>query len=438
MMAKEKIYELAFRFKEAKLWKRLTDSDLFAVRLSDGEIAYCSVMGMAGEHFALAAYVGEKGIQTYFRLNELDHDDPLDMAELPSSQECLMCSFENKDFLSDEEIEEVRAYAASVGKRLAGSNAFPLFTKYQMGRYPWFIETAEDTRRMAEVLDAALWFDQALQKQGSGFWMAPEQKKETTVPAMEQLSLFGDEAEPEPEPIKPEPNRSFEEAYNAAMQEVYGKALPLLYRIGIEWTAETIPLPNVVMKWPRPRFTHRSLAEYLKKAKKKGVWECGTMRLPLPVQLDDAEQEAPYYPLLLVSVKHANGRRLDPPIRSETGDPKEMLMELTNCLRDVGCPKTILAGDDRCYAMLQDLCQKIGIELKNTDEPRYLYEAMEDLLSEEEEDDLDDNEKLEDLIGLLMELPDEALRDMPPYLKRDLNRLAEADMLPDALKRRLK
>lgn len=104
------LFELAFQFKREKLWDKLKDSDLFAVRLPDGEIGYCSVMGMAREHFALTVYPGNRGIQSFLRLANMDRDNPFDWAEIPASQECLMCSFENKDLLSDEELAEVRAY----------------------------------------------------------------------------------------------------------------------------------------------------------------------------------------------------------------------------------------------------------------------------------------------------------------------------------------
>ena len=44
-MATEKMYELALRFYNAKLWDLMYDDELFAVGLSDGEIGYCSIMG---------------------------------------------------------------------------------------------------------------------------------------------------------------------------------------------------------------------------------------------------------------------------------------------------------------------------------------------------------------------------------------------------------
>ena len=43
-MASDKLYECAFEYKKTKLWKKLWDTEIFAVKFSDGEIGYVSVM----------------------------------------------------------------------------------------------------------------------------------------------------------------------------------------------------------------------------------------------------------------------------------------------------------------------------------------------------------------------------------------------------------
>ena len=83
-MATERMYELAFQYKGTKLWQQLYDDELFAVQLSDGAIGYCCVMGMIGEHNALALYVGEEGYQSYCAIRNADQDRMTDqmMGEL--------------------------------------------------------------------------------------------------------------------------------------------------------------------------------------------------------------------------------------------------------------------------------------------------------------------------------------------------------------------
>ncbi len=402
-------------------------------------------MGMAGAHFALAVYPGELGIQSYLRMGEMEPEDPFDWAEVPAAQECLMCSFENKDLLSKAELAEVRAYTASVGKRLAGKNAFPQFKKFRIGRYPWRFETEQDAARMREALSAALHVSQLIREHGGRFWSSPEEEalkmlRETSSAesvSSKRLSLVGAEAEELPSAPKP----------NAILAKQDGRfdllhmmdvTLPLLEREADTWTIRQIPFPDENYNWPKPVFQNAILTEHLRRAKKKGVWECGTIYAPFPVQVDDADREAPYYPLLMIAVKHANGRQISPPIVSETGNPEDMVQAFAECLRQNGCPKTILVGDDRCFALLTDLCQKIGIELNDHGPLRYLYEALEDFLELGQDDaDMDEADSLESLCEMLMGLPDEALSRMPPSLLRDVNRLADAGLLPEELTLRL-
>lgn len=156
-MATDKMYDLAFQYKGTKLWQQFYDDELFAVKLADGEVGYCCVMGMIGEHNALAVYVGDKGYQSYCAIRNADQDRMTDqmMGELLTSQSCLQCSFENKDMLSGEELEEVRQYASSHQKPLRGKNAFPQFTKYRPGRFPWHYDSALDEQRICDALGAA-------------------------------------------------------------------------------------------------------------------------------------------------------------------------------------------------------------------------------------------------------------------------------------------
>ena len=45
MMPKDKLYDAAFRYKKAGIWKKLWDNEVFAIKLTCGEIGYMSIMG---------------------------------------------------------------------------------------------------------------------------------------------------------------------------------------------------------------------------------------------------------------------------------------------------------------------------------------------------------------------------------------------------------
>ena len=398
-MATERMYELAFQYKGTKLWQQLYDDELFAVRLSDGAIGYCCVMGMIGEHNALALYVGEEGYQSYCAIRNADQDHMTDqmMGELLTSQDCLQCSFENKDMLSEEELEEVQQYASNHQKLLRGKNAFPQFTKYRPGRFPWHYDSALDEQRICDALGAAA----ALKKMLRSY-------------SKEELGLFSlDE-----EPVK----------------------IPMLAFEGGRWIMKYTALPNAEIRYPEPKLTNDVTAARIKRKAKAGVWECGTLWLPNAVQEEAHADEAPYYPLALLFIELGN-ELVQEPIVTDGEDSAEMLNEFAQQLLDVKtAPRTIRCGDERCFSLLKDLCAKTGIRLEKTDDPEALNDVIGDLLEHlaGEEDAEFDPKEVEEMFDVLMQMPDSELRQMPQELVNMLYSLSEAGALPDALDNRIR
>lgn len=156
-MIPDNLYEAAFTFRETKLWQQLYDSQLFALKHSDGTIGYCCVMGMMGEHFALAVYPGAEGLAAYRRMgtrrsgmSDFEND------ELTFSQDCVMCSFENKDEMRPGELAEARLYCKVHGITLRGENAYPKFQRFRPNYYPWSLEDTKDQAYLLEALQACL------------------------------------------------------------------------------------------------------------------------------------------------------------------------------------------------------------------------------------------------------------------------------------------
>ena len=71
-MDNQSIYDLAYTFKKSKLWQLIREQQIFAVRLPDGQIGYCLIMGQNGEHMALSLHIGAEGFSSYRRLNDMD------------------------------------------------------------------------------------------------------------------------------------------------------------------------------------------------------------------------------------------------------------------------------------------------------------------------------------------------------------------------------
>ena len=62
MISKE-LLDLAFAYRKTALWEKIGDRDIFAFRLETGEPVLVAVMGKIGEHCAIAAYPGNRGLK---------------------------------------------------------------------------------------------------------------------------------------------------------------------------------------------------------------------------------------------------------------------------------------------------------------------------------------------------------------------------------------
>ena len=253
-MIPDKLYDLAFSYKKTKLWKKLYDTQMFAVKLSDGEIGYICVMGIAGEHCALALYVGDKGFESYSRLLFNDSIDHSDLQEAAINQACLQCSFENSTSLAYDELDEVKDYAVRHDMKLRGRNAYPHFVKYAPECMPWYIENKSEQEQIGEALAAAIELSDLLENKVID-------KPEYLAPITRDIIL-----------LEPENGR---------------------YKV----TYTTIP-PIPSPRYPEPMLNDLHIAG-IKKLKKRDIWECRIVRSTKPLQR--SPKEAPTFPTALIA-----------------------------------------------------------------------------------------------------------------------------------------
>ena len=395
----ETMYELAFQFKGTKLWQKVSDDELFAVQLEDGEIGYCTVMGMLGDHYALGLYVGESGYQSYRFLLDRPYGavNELAMGEFLTSQDCLQCSFENKDMLSDDELEEVRAYAKAHEKQLRGRNAFPQFTKYRPGRYPWHFDSPLDEQRICTALSAAI----ALKKLLRGH-----------------------------------------QNYELGLEPVREGAakIPMLVQQETRWIIKFTALPEAKTRCPSVEWNDEMKTARIRRLKKRGTLQCGVMRLPSPVQDEAEPDEAPYFPLALVSLNPATGILLKP-VLSQIGDGRGIADGFAEMLLSAKtAPERVELRDEQTAAILSELCKRTGIRAVIGEELDALEDAMLQMTRSmgTDEDVEDDVAEIEDLCEDLMQMRDGELRQMPREMAEMLLNLAEAGLVPDELAKRLK
>ena len=248
-MPSERLYDIALQYKKTKLWKQLLDSELFALKLSNGEIGYCSVMGDLGEHIALGLYIGSAALDSYRLLFEAeDVHSRIARHEMLLSQNCLQCSFENKDELSPGEIEEAQKYAKAHGIAFRGQKAFPQFKRYTPAHYPWFLKDETDAQLLYEAISAAVWVAELLKtttKDSAGF-----------------------------QPGMP-----------------YHRAIPFIEEGKGGYKLSTIDLPDRQEEnFPTALVRDELLLSALKKKKKSSsAWECEVILLPSPIDGDGGD-----------------------------------------------------------------------------------------------------------------------------------------------------
>ncbi|HWQ89976.1 MAG TPA: hypothetical protein VN374_08395, partial [Desulfitobacteriaceae bacterium] len=144
------LYQAAIDFKRAACWEWMYEDDIFGVTdPGTGEIAYCCIMGNNGDHFAIAGYLGVEGLNGIFEMSSEEID--LDSSDSMFIQKCLMCSFEDREFLLAEDLKQIK----QLDLKFRGRNEWPLFRSYEPGLVPWFL-SASQCRFLAHILKQAL------------------------------------------------------------------------------------------------------------------------------------------------------------------------------------------------------------------------------------------------------------------------------------------
>lgn len=150
-----KLYEAAIRLKEIAPWQWMNETDIFGVQNPEtGELGFVSVMGMMGEHYAIAIYLGSHGLYGFWNLQDMSFaDSPELLLEIPQ----LQASFENRNELNNRDIETIK----KLGLKFRGHHDWPMFRSYRPGFLPWFLEAKEASimkYALEQTLDVALRF----------------------------------------------------------------------------------------------------------------------------------------------------------------------------------------------------------------------------------------------------------------------------------------
>lgn len=357
-MITDRIYELAFQYKKTKLWEKIRNLQIFAVKLSDGRTGYISIMGDNGFCHGVCLYIGDEG---YWAFRNLWKEGGCILYDLEYDKEgmelkCLQCVFEKKDMLSANEYEEIKTYTRSHGMRLAGKYAYPRFQKREPYCLPWELQTEEETDCLCQGLSAAIEMANFLEgTTRNEFYLEDMDGATVEIPMLEQKD-------------------------------------------GAYVLAKTRLPENEPPRWPEPKQYNEIAMASLKKARREGTWQCQIMRLMELVQEDP--EEIPAFPaqLLAVDVKSGHILPLAPAVHYEK-EPEELFNRMLEAFAQQGvCPEKVEVSDEATFAFFRALSEKLGVAVAMRDELPELEDVREDLLDMDPNPVMDEFDSLLDLL----------------------------------------
>ena len=129
------LYQAAQKVKKLAPWELMVEDDVFGVtNPATGELGFVSVMGMLGEHFAVALYLGAEALHQFLEFEEIGEDMPqLASAEHLLSMRHVQAAFEDRETLEQEDLATIK----SLGLKFRGRGAWPTFRSYEAGLFPW-------------------------------------------------------------------------------------------------------------------------------------------------------------------------------------------------------------------------------------------------------------------------------------------------------------
>ncbi len=341
-MTRETLYDLAFRFKKTKLWKKLHETQVFAARTETGETVFICIMGEFGEHTAISVYP-EEDFYTYYKFLDADRayeeQAPYDILEILIQASFIQCSFENRDQLEASDLEEVRTYARSHGIRLRGAGAYPWFRRFTPYHMPWHVTSDRDLSLLAAGLEASAALSDILEKDpgfaGKLRSIDAEHVSEVPVFAFTEKGYVPD---------------------------------------------GTVPLPG---RWagsfPEGSFEDEGLLNKIRKKRRGGTIECRVFWLNDPVR--ESPDVVPCYPAALMAVEESGGAVVHcSVVKNYETDHDELLSQfMTSLAERKKRPARVLAQNERTYALLAGTMEKISADLEVEEDLPGLEEAMSSL-----------------------------------------------------------
>jgi len=311
------LYEAACEFRKQACWNWMRDNQIFGIQnQKTGEIGYCTVMGHNDEHFALGVYKGAEGLSTLVEILE-DPCFPQGIEGL-HRQRCLMVSFENREFISEEDHHVIK----KLGLWFKGDNAWPRFRDFTPGFHPWYLN-ADQCKFLTIVLYEAIDMAERVKDDAEMLYPEDEYLWLTRVAHIveERLEWKDEWLEAQESPDTEIPEGTGVEVDENRLEKIAAKA-----------------------------GNHR------------GIWELGSFYAPQPIQEKD---ERPYYPRLIMYLDHDSGAVLSFTLSRLGRFEQDVLDSFLDMLEKADhFPAEIQASEISIIILLHSITEALGIKIE--------------------------------------------------------------------------
>lgn len=306
----KRLYEAATAIKKIKPWLEFWDSDLITVQLPNREEpVFISIMGKSELCYGISVYPGYKSFLGCLMMREAADGEPSFITY--SYQNCLNCYFGNKEDLNEEE----RSILKQLKISFRGDKQWIYFRSLRTGHMPWMLN-ANQALLLAEIL-------------------------ETLLGAFKDIKHNGLHID-----------FTAEETLHRYFEPKEGK-----------WYNAIKKSPQIPFAAPKLIISDQIFIARLKKCRPNGaVLELDLIYLPVPYQI--SLDIAPAFPKVCLLADAPNQDIVDQYMLGEEDEDEFIALGmLSDYIKNYGKPRRIYVRDNRMSLLLEDFCNKLGIQL---------------------------------------------------------------------------
>lgn len=340
MILSDTMIQSALDLQKATPWKTITNGNIIAIKLSNGDTGYCVTTGTNGKEFSLQLHESIRNLCTYLDSNAPDDDaDIIKLLRALSKMDNIIFSFMKKGSLEKKEINATKKYFDAHNITLPSSLGWPHFFRVCPGTPPDCITRQQDADHIVEAIKAVTYM--------------------ATHPSEVPVHAFAqDYVDTEDRMMIPLLTPQQEGQY-----EITSMKMP-------EKEPETFPMPL---------FKDKALAKRILALPKGGQIQCKNCELPIPSF--DEKSGLPCFPETLIWISLMQEHL-------HFTDTESAVFDLPNALKNFGeqlikedkRPASIIVADEKTKNLLTDFCKQCGIALCVQQSVDFLDDAFEEFL----------------------------------------------------------